>query len=143
MRTCEEYEALISAFIDGELAEEERGALMEHMASCPACQQYFDDQIAIHDALESLEAPPAPAGFAERVMSRVRDMEQERPEQPAKAEKKTIRFPHWRRWAALAACCAVAALGIWTFGGQDAAEDAVVFQAAVTKSSAGVTLTVR
>lgn len=135
MRSCEEYEALISAFIDGALAEEDRGALMEHMASCPACQQYFDDQIAIHDALESLEVP-APAGFAEQVMEHVRLTPQSAtgPERP---EKKITAFPRWRRWAALAACCAVAALGVWAFGGQDAAEDAAVFQNAVTHSSAG------
>ena len=56
MRTCEEYEALISAFIDGALDDDSRGELMVHMAQCPACQAYFDDQIAIHDALEGMEA---------------------------------------------------------------------------------------
>ena len=55
MRTCEEYEALISAFIDGALADEDRAELMAHMAECPACQAYFDDQIAIHDALADME----------------------------------------------------------------------------------------
>ena len=51
MRTCGEYEDMISAFIDGALAERDRAALMEHMAACPACQEYFDQQIALHDAL--------------------------------------------------------------------------------------------
>ena len=63
MRTCEEYEALISAFIDGALADEDRAELMAHMAECPACQAYFDDQIAIHDALADMEVK-APEGFA-------------------------------------------------------------------------------
>lgn len=104
MRTCEEYEALISAFIDGALDEESRAELMEHMAQCPACRAYFEDQAAIHDALEGLEAQ-APAGFTARVMEQ--------------AEKKTVAFPYWRRFAAMAACCALVALaGFWAFGGR-------------------------
>ena len=47
MRMCTEYEDMISAFIDGALTEGDRAALMEHMASCPACQEYFDQQIAL------------------------------------------------------------------------------------------------
>lgn len=77
MDACREYEGLISAFIDGEITEPERVKLMEHMAACPACQSYFDDQIAIHDALTGLEAQ-APSDFSEQVMARVRAMPQER-----------------------------------------------------------------
>ena len=122
MDACQEYEGLISAFIDGELDEADQTRLMTHMAACAACQRYFDDQIAIHDALESLEAQ-APAGFAQSVMDRVRATPQERPRE----EKKRIVFPGWRRWAALVACCALAA-GVWAFGpgGRDAVEESVV-----------------
>lgn len=123
MDACREYEGLISAFIDGEITEPERAKLMEHMAACPACQSYFDDQIAIHDALTGLEAQ-APADFSEQVMARVRAMPQERPQE----EKKRIVFPSWRRWAALAACCALAA-GVWAFGPgklRDTAETSVI-----------------
>ena len=87
MDACREYEGLISAFIDGEITEPERAKLMEHMAACPACQSYFDDQIAIHDALTGLEAQ-APSDFSEQVMARVRAMPQERPQE----EKKRIVF---------------------------------------------------
>lgn len=110
MKSCETYETLISAFIDGELAGSDQAELMEHMASCPSCQAYFDDQIAIHDAMERLQAQ-APEGFAASVMERVRSTPQEKP------EKKAVPFPRWRRWTALAACCAAAVLGVWAFGG--------------------------
>ena len=43
MRTCEEYEVLISALIDGALSEEDRAELVAHMAECPACQAYFNE----------------------------------------------------------------------------------------------------
>lgn len=111
MRSCKEYEAQISAFLDGELSEEERAEMAEHLAVCPACQRYFDDLVAIHDAFD-LEEAPVPEGFAESVMARVREMPQEEPDGDA---KKIIRFPYWRQWAAMAACCALAALGLWSF----------------------------
>lgn len=116
MRTCEEYEALISAFIDGALADEDRAELMAHMAECPACQAYFDDQIAIHDALADMEVK-APEGFADRVMAQVRQESRQAPVSE-KQEKKTVPFPLWRRYAAMAACCAIVAIaGFWAFNG--------------------------
>lgn len=106
MKTCREYETWISELIDGELSQPDRTELSEHMAVCPVCQRYFDDLIAMHDAFDrSLEEPGE--GFAPAVMARVRTARQEKP------PRKVIAFPHWRRWTALAACCAVAALGIW------------------------------
>jgi len=106
MRKCAEYEDMISAFIDGALAEEDRAALMEHMASCPACQNYFDQQIALHDALlADAEAIRPPENFTADVMARVRFTSQEKRRKPA-----------WPRWAALAACCAIAALALWRGG---------------------------
>lgn len=115
MRTCGEYEELISAFIDGALPEREQAELMEHMAGCTGCQQYFDDQIALHDALSGLEDVPAPADLAGRVMEQVRSTAQERP-----ARRGPGPLPRWGRWAALAACCALVLLGAWRLLGPDA-----------------------
>ena len=107
MKTCEEYEALISDFLDGELSAEDRAEVAEHLASCPACQQYFDDLVAMHDAFDQIEEVPVPEGFAEQLMARVR-------ETPQSEEKKIILLPHWKRWATLVACCAIVALGLWS-----------------------------
>ena len=109
MRTCTEYEALISAFIDGVLPEADRAALMEHMAVCTDCQAYFNDQIAIHDALSPMEETPAPAELAGRIMDQVRA--------EPRQKRKVGPFPHWQRFAALAACFAVAVVGIWALDG--------------------------
>ena len=70
--SCEKYEPMISAFLDGELSEEERVDVAAHLAACPGCQRYFDDLVAIHDALEQEEVP-VPEDFAESVMARVRE----------------------------------------------------------------------
>lgn len=106
MKPCEEYEVWISAFLDGELSAENRAELMEHMAACRSCQQYFDDLVAIHDALDQEEVP-VPEGFAEQVMARVGETEQEKP-------RRAILLPQWRQWTALAACCALVLLGLWS-----------------------------
>ena len=115
MRTCEEYEALISALLDGALADEDREELMAHMAGCPACQAYFDDLLAIRTALSGLE-DKAPAGFTDRVMDQVR--RESRQTEEKENSRKTVAFPYWRRYAAMAACCAVVAIaGFWAFNG--------------------------
>lgn len=107
MRNCQEYEALISALLDGALEEHERRELEEHLACCPDCQRYLTDLREMRSAWEGLDVP-APAGFAGRVMEQVRATAQDAP------ERKVIRLPHWRRWAAMAACCALVLLGVWT-----------------------------
>lgn len=107
MKSCEEYEVWISAFLDGELSGADRAELMEHMTACRSCQRYFDDLVAMHDALDQEEAP-VPEGFAAQVMARVGETAQEKP-------GKTVPPPRWRQWTALAACCALALLGLWSF----------------------------
>lgn len=112
MLHCEDYKVLISALLDEEITEAERGDLMDHLEQCADCAAFLSDQLAMREALRGLTAE-APAGFADSVMARVRETAQERPE----TEKKVLAFPQIRRWAGLAACCAVVALGVLTLGG--------------------------
>lgn len=134
MHTCEEYRILISALIDGEISDPERSLLMEHIAECDDCQTYLNDQILIHEAVQSMDCT-APVGFADGVMARVRDTKQDLP------EKKIIPFPHWKRFASLAACCAVIALGVFAMDGanlsaESTADCAAPEMAYVTNSTA-------
>lgn len=99
---CEQWEERLSALLDGELSEAERRELTEHLAGCGACRAYLADLTAIHEAMEAV---PAPEGFARSVMDRVAHTKQD-------AGRKVI---PWRRWGLLAACCALAALGLWQF----------------------------
>lgn len=108
MIVCKEYEARISALIDDELTAEERIEVMEHLARCPVCKAYWDDLLAMRDILRTQEQS-VPAGFTDAVMARVRQTKQD-----TVRERKTLRFPRWKRFAALAACCAVVMLGIWS-----------------------------
>lgn len=109
MLVCEKYEARIGALIDNELTAAERVEVLEHLAVCEACKAYWEQMLLIRDMLREPEEK-APAGFANAVMARVRVTAQE---SGAAAEKKTVRFPVWKRFAGLAACCAVVLLGVW------------------------------
>lgn len=97
---CEQWEEQLSALLDGELDEAERRALEEHLSGCAACREYLADLTAIREAMEVV---PAPEGFAQSVADRVAHTEQD-------AGRKVI---PWRRWGLLAACCALALLGLW------------------------------
>ena len=108
MHPCEEYKALISALIDDEISDTDRGSLMAHLIACEDCRLYWEDQFAIHEAMADLSVI-APVGFADGVMARIRETKQEQP------KRKIISFP--RRFAGLAACCAVVVLGIFAARG--------------------------
>ena len=55
MKYCEEYAALISAWLDGELNEEETGRLQAHLFTCPGCRAYLADLKAMGRAFPTLE----------------------------------------------------------------------------------------
>ena len=109
MFVCKEYEARISALIDDELPPGERAEVLEHIAQCPACKAHWEDCLTMRDALR--EESCAPVGFAESVMAQVRETAQE-----TVSAEKVLRFPGWKRFASLAACCAVIVLGVWMMG---------------------------
>ncbi|MDE6996308.1 MAG: zf-HC2 domain-containing protein [Oscillospiraceae bacterium] len=110
MKSCEQYELLASLVLDGEATGEEQAELAAHLETCPACRAYAEDIRRIHKVF-ACEDIAVPAGFAVRVMDRVRDTAQDR---PGKEPKKVYAFPRWQRWTALAACCAMVILGVWT-----------------------------
>ena len=108
MKYCEEYGALISAWLDGELNEEETGRLQAHLFTCPGCRAYLADLKAMGRAFPSLEEVEVPEGFTASVMDRVRAQ--------TPPEKKRASHTLWRRWGAWACCLALLALvggGVW------------------------------
>lgn len=130
MTVCEQYMEKISAFMDGELSDRERLDVMEHLALCPACKDYFEDQLVIREALAAGEET-APAGFAQAVMARVEKTEQAKRRAAAR----------WRGWMAAAACCALAVLGAFAmgdFGANKAQTPDVATFAARSESEAGI-----
>jgi anti-sigma factor RsiW len=66
MRTCTEYQARISALLDGELSAAERAEVEAHLAGCDACS-------AVYEAFAALRLPPEepPASLHAGIMARV------------------------------------------------------------------------
>ena len=95
--TCDEYFALFSARLDGALTGDEERELEEHLAACRAAGAQL---AALRGAFPELEEVPAPEGFTQGVMDRIR------------AEKKVIplfKCPQFRALAGLAACLVLVA----------------------------------
>lgn len=95
MKCCEAYGAALSAFVDGELDEQERGELLAHVEHCPNCRDALSELMILHTMFEELPELDAPDGFAERVLDRVHAEE--------RAKKRSRRA--WPR--VLAACFAL------------------------------------
>lgn len=111
MKYCEEYAALISAWLDGELNEEETGRLQAHLFTCPGCRAYLADLKAMGRAFPSLEEVEVPEDFTASVMARIRAQ--------TPPEKKRASHTLWRRWGAWACCLALLVLvggGVWRAG---------------------------
>jgi anti-sigma factor (TIGR02949 family) len=92
---CYEVQEHLSAWLDGEVPEDLRPRLVEHLAACPACQAELAALERLDAALAELEAP-APRDLAAGVLRRL-----SRP------------TPSWVRSLALAACLV---LGIFLGG---------------------------
>lgn len=99
MKPCDDYTLALSAFVDGELSDTERAALLNHLTECEGCRAYLAELSAMRDAFGEMEEEHAPEGFAESVMARLHEEKH-----PARRSRKG--------WAGLAACAAVVLLAV-------------------------------
>jgi hypothetical protein len=53
----------LSAYLDGELAPDDRAALETHLVTCPACQAELDDLRGLRAMLRAMPAPALPRSF--------------------------------------------------------------------------------
>ena len=97
---CDRYIDLLSARLDGALTEEEERELEGHLSRCPAVRAAGAQLAALQAGFAEWEEVPAPEGFAQNVMERIR----------ASEEPKVIplfKRPQVRALAGLAACLAL------------------------------------
>jgi anti-sigma factor (TIGR02949 family) len=64
-RDCEWTRDRLDAFVDGELAADERDAVRDHCASCDTCSRELEMAGRIRDELHAFPALDAPAGLVE------------------------------------------------------------------------------
>ena len=97
MKSCHDYQELISRLLDGELSENETAEVRRHIADCPDCAAVYEAFRSLSDALagDLLEAPEA---LQEKIMADVR-----------REKLRTVGRPRRAVWT-LAACLALVLL---------------------------------
>lgn len=77
MKCCEQYAAALSAFVDGELSENEKEEVLSHVEHCQNCREYLSELMIVHTMFEEMPELDAPEGFSERVLERVHEEKRE------------------------------------------------------------------
>ena len=71
MKYCAEYDALLDAFVDGELSPDDSARVREHLKTCGGCRSYVDAALAIRDAFPDENDTEVPEDFAAVVMTAI------------------------------------------------------------------------
>ncbi|NVB83225.1 MAG: hypothetical protein HOV81_32935 [Kofleriaceae bacterium] len=84
--TCDHVRSKLTAYLDGELADDRGSAVRGHLRGCEACRQVASDEAALRDGLRALQPIDPPATLWAGVQARL-----------AAAEVKDSERPAWRR----------------------------------------------
>jgi hypothetical protein len=117
--TCDHCRARLTAYLDGELADDRGSAVRGHLRACAECRAIAHDEAALRDGLRELPPVDPPASLWANVQARLAA------EEMADAER-----PPWRRtlarwgllarpatrWAGVAAAAALCAFVAWRLG---------------------------
>jgi len=126
---CEQMTLLISAWLDGETTAQEEKELLAHLEQCADCRALLAQLQTLRASFSDLEElTPAPEGFADRVMEKVR----------AESKPKVVplfRRPQVRALMGLAAC-AVLCVGLMSGTGRKSAENTAQAPAAAPAAMA-------
>jgi hypothetical protein len=88
MTTCDKIRPRLTAYLDGDLADDDGSFVRGHLRECPACRQVARDEAALRDGLRTLAPVDPPASLWAGVQARL-----------AAAEVADARKPRWRRIA--------------------------------------------
>ena len=56
---CNEIKQLLSAYADGEISEEDKKAVDQHIQTCTECKKALNDQLELHAKLTTMVNTPA------------------------------------------------------------------------------------
>lgn len=100
---CEHFRENLEEALDGELDEEQAGALWAHAAECAECRTYREAVESLRRSLRGLAAEEPPFGLTPRLLARAR-------------AARHRRNRHWLGGALAAGLALGVALGVWLPG---------------------------
>ena len=89
MTTCDKIRPRLTAYLDGDLADDHGSVVRGHLRECAACRQVARDEAALRDGLRALAPVDPPPSLWAGVQARL-----------AAEEVADARTPRWRRAAA-------------------------------------------
>lgn len=72
---CERVREKLSAFVDGELSENEHRGIASHLESCESCFREYEELKKLEVLLSNLERVDAPSYLWERIVGRISSQE--------------------------------------------------------------------
>jgi hypothetical protein len=144
MADCKEYESMISSYVDGELPEHDKEALLSHLDGCASCRALLSVYQCISEAAGD-NLLDVPEGFSVKVMDKIKELPKL---QPVTANnKKRVLRPVAASFLAAAACFALVYFispQLFDFGSRmktgASTEDSAVMDMAATEASDGAQL---
>lgn len=105
---CDNYmEELISAWLDGELEQEQAETVERHLGECADCREHMEILKELREELRACAVHmPAPEGFSGTVMARIAEQQRGR--------RETV-VANWKRGIAAAAATVLIAFGSYGF----------------------------
>jgi hypothetical protein len=70
---CNEIKALLSAYADGELSDELKNIVDQHIAECAECKELLAEQVKLHEQIGVISKTPALPDMQSRIMAAVTD----------------------------------------------------------------------
>lgn len=114
MDNCEKIREMLEAYADGELTEQQKAHVEQHVAHCPHCAALLDEYLALNAAIADC-AVQAPEGFAERVSQAIRNQ----PQAPVRTKKNGVRLGKIAPWIGIGAaallCVSIASSSLVRF----------------------------
>lgn len=93
---CEQFQELISAYLDDELSSKENALITEHFKQCPKCSNDLEQLKSTLDLLHTIRPVDTPEGFKDSVIAEIQKMSR------GGNKKKFITRSSWFSWAAAA-----------------------------------------
>ena len=69
--TCERVLRDVSAYLDGELAQERAAELARHLETCASCRRAYERERALKARLKARRRPPVPPEVERRIRERL------------------------------------------------------------------------